>query len=55
MPRLEIVTMSNHELIFPIPSFFSYTRGLCGNDILRFLMVTFGNQSSINKIYLRLV
>ena len=54
MPSLEIVTMRTLELLFPIPSYFSYTRGGYGNDTLRSLMVSFGNQSP-NYLFLKRV
>jgi hypothetical protein len=45
MPRFEIVTMRNHELLFSVLRRFDFHKRLPGNDVLRFLKVTFCNQS----------
>jgi hypothetical protein len=55
MPRLEIVTMSNHELSFTVPYLFYSMKGLSGNTLLWLLMVTFGNQSPNNYLLKRVI
>jgi hypothetical protein len=50
MPRLEIVTMSNHRLSFPVHPSIHFSWGVSGNNLSRLLMVTFGNQSQIHEL-----
>jgi hypothetical protein len=46
MPGLEIVTMSNHRLSFPVHPPIQFLAECTENNLSRLLMVTFGNQTA---------